>query len=111
MQTEKTIKSLRFNYYTAFLATLAIIAAFEGGFLHKGALAAILSADDIYLLEVASVMITIALIPIALKSFTRSMKRAAGMGKAKLLKTFGKMSIVRISLLCADRSPYRRSAP
>ncbi len=101
MQTEKTIRSLRFNYYTAFLATLAIIVAFEGGFLHKGALAAILSADDIYLLEVTSVMITIALIPIALKSFTRSMKRAAGMGKAKLLKTFGKMSIVRISLLFA----------
>ena len=101
MQIERTIKSLRFNYYVAFIATIAIIVAFEGGFLHKGVLANILSPDDIYLLEVSSVMITIALIPIALKSFTRSMKKVAGECKAKVLKTFGKMSILRISLLFA----------
>ena len=101
MQTEKTIKALRFNYSVAFIATIAIIVAFEGGFLHKGALANILSPDNIYLLEVSSVMITIALIPAALKTFTRSMKKVAGKGKAQVLRTFSKMSLVRISLLFA----------
>lgn len=99
MNTEKTINALRFNYIVAFIATLAIIVAFEGGFLQKKALTALLSPDDIYMLEVTTVMVTMALIPLALKIFSRSMKKAAGAGKIKLLKTFINMSLVRISLL------------
>lgn len=99
MNTEKTIKALKFNHIVAFLATLAIIVAFEGGFLQKGALATLLSPDNIYMLEVTTVMITIALIPLALKSFTRAMKRATGEGKMKLFRTFSNMSLVRTSLL------------
>lgn len=99
MNTEKTISALRFNYIVAFIATLAIIVAFEGGFLQKEALTELLSPDDIYILEVTTVMVTMALIPLALKSFSRAMKKAAEAGKMKLLKTFSNMSLVRISLL------------
>ena len=101
MNTEKTINTLRFNYIVAFIASLAIIVAFEGGFLQKEALTALLSPDDIYLLEVTTVMVTMALIPLALKSFSRAMKKAAGSGKMRLLRTFSNMSLVRISLLFA----------
>lgn len=101
MNTEKTINTLRFNYIVAFIASLAIIVAFEGGFLQKEALTALLSPDDIYLLEVTTVMVTMALIPLALKSFSRAMKKAAGAGKMRLLSTFSNMSLVRISLLFA----------
>lgn len=99
MNTEKTINALRFNYIVAFIATLAIIVAFEGGFLQKKVLTALLLPDDIYMLEVTTVMVTMALIPLALKIFSRAMKKAAGAGKIKLLKTFSNMSLVRISLL------------
>lgn len=99
MHTEKTIKYLRINHAVAFIATLAIIVSFESGFLQKGVLTAFLSANDLYMLEITAVMTTIALIPLALKSFSRAMNKAASGNKMKLLKTFSNMNLVRISLL------------
>lgn len=99
MNKERIIKSLRLNYFVAFISTLVIIIAFESRMLYKGALRSIISEENAYNLEIAAVMLTIGLIPLALKSFSRSMEKAKAKGNAEVLKKFGKMSLLRIALL------------
>ena len=99
MQKERILKSLRFNYIVAFIAALIIVVAFEGEYLYKGALAMVLEAKSIYMLQVTGVMVTIGLIPLALKGFTRSLEKVRGKSEPEILKTFNRMSLIRISLL------------
>lgn len=99
MNTDRIIKSLRLNYYVAFISTLLIIVAFESKHLYKGALRQCLSEDTIYTLEIAAVMLTIGLIPLALKLFSRNLEKAKAKGNAEVMKKFGKMGLLRIALL------------
>lgn len=99
MNTDRIIKSLRLNYYVAFISTLLIIVAFESKHLYKGILRQCLSEDTIYTLEIAAVMLTIGLIPLALKLFSRNLEKAKAKGNAEVMKKFGKMGLLRIALL------------
>ena len=99
MNKENVLKSLRFNFITSIFSAIIAIAAFETGYLTKGVLALNLSEQDIYYVEVSAIMITIALIPLALKGFSRAMKKAAGLDNITILKIYSKKSIQRMFLL------------
>ncbi|MBO7302043.1 MAG: hypothetical protein J6U58_04970 [Bacteroidaceae bacterium] len=99
MNKENILKSLRINYTVAFVATLIIIAAFECGFIEKGALANIISSTMFYALQVVVIMLTVILIPIAIKGFTNSMTKVKDMDSDNALKLYCKKSLQRIFLL------------
>lgn len=101
MNKENILKSLRINYVVAFIATLIIIIAFESGFVAKGALTGIISSTAYYILQVATVMLTVILIPTAIKSFTKAAERACDMNGNDALKLYAKKSMQRIALLFA----------
>ena len=99
MQKERILKSLRINYFISLAATLFIIAAFESGYLYKGTLANVLTPDAVYAVEVVTVMLTIMFIPLAIKGYTRSLKKAHGMSEREFLKLYTKKSLQRIFIL------------
>ena len=88
MNRENVLKSLKINFATAIFAALMAIAAFETGYITKGALAMLLTESDIYYIEVAGIMLTIAIIPAALKLFSRAMSKAVknDMEKGQFMK-------------------------
>ena len=99
MNRENVLKSLKFNFATSIFATIIAIAAFETGYLTKGALAMNLTADDMYYIEVSTIMLTIAIIPFALKGFSRAMKKGSSLENSAFLKLYGKWSLIRIFML------------
>ena len=99
MNKENVLKSLRFNFATSIFATIIAIAAFETGYLTKGALAMNLTADDMYYIEVSTIMLTIAIIPFALKGFSRAMKKGSALENNAFLKLYGRWSLIRIFML------------
>ena len=99
MNKKNVLKSLRFNFITSIFSAIIAMAAFETGFLTKGILALNLSEQDIYYVEVSAIMVTIALVPLALKGFSRAMNKAAGLDNNAILKLYGKKSIQRMFLL------------
>ena len=99
MNRENVIKSLRFNFATSVFAAIIAIAAFETGYLTKGALAMSLGVEDIYYIEVSAIMLTMAIIPLAIKGFSRAMKKGANMNNYALLKLYSKKSLQRMFLL------------
>ena len=101
MTRENVLKSLKINFATAIFAALMAIAAFETGYITKGALAMLLTESDIYYIEVAGIMLTIAIIPAALKLFSRAMSKAVKneVEKGLFIKLFYKRSLTRIMLL------------
>lgn len=99
MNRENVLKSLKFNFATSIFATIIAIAAFETGYLTKGALAMNLTADDMYYIEVSTIMLTIAIIPFALKGFSRAMKKGNSLENSAFLKLYGKWSLIRIFML------------
>ena len=99
MNKENVLKSLRFNFITSIFSAIIAIAAFETGYLTKGVLALNLSEQDIYYVEVSTIMITIAIVPFALKRFSRAMKKVAGLDNIAVLKVYGKKSIQRMFML------------
>ena len=99
MNRENVLKSLKFNFATSIFATIIAIAAFETGYLTKGALAMNLTADDMYYIKVSTIMLTIAIIPFALKGFSRAMKKGNSLENSAFLKLYGKWSLIRIFML------------
>ena len=99
MNRDNVLKSLKFNFATSVFALIIAIAAFETGFLTKGALAMNLAEEDMYYIEVSAIMLTIAIIPFALKGFSRAMKRGASLDNISLLKLYSKKSLQRMFLL------------
>ena len=99
MNRENVLKSLRFNFATSVFAAIIAIAAFETGYLTKGALAMSLGVEDIYYIEVSAIMLTMAIIPLAIKGFSRAMKKGANMDNNTLLKLYSKKSLQRMFLL------------
>ena len=99
MNRENVLKSLKFNFATSVFALIIAIAAFETGFLTKGALAMNLTEEDMYYIEVSAIMLTIAIIPFALKGFSRAMKKGASLDNISFLKLYSKKSLQRMFLL------------
>ena len=99
MNRDNVLKSLRFNFATSIFAAIIAIAAFETGYLTKGALAMNLTANDMYYIEVSAIMLTIAIIPFSLKGFSRAMKKGTGLETNAFLKLYGKWSLTRMFLL------------
>ena len=99
MEKNAIIKSLRINYMVSFVAALAVMLAFESGFIEKGALVKVLSSTAIYVIEVVTVLLTIAFILLAVKGFTSSLEKAKGLSEADFIKMFCKKSLQRIFLL------------
>lgn len=90
---------MRINYIVAFIAALAVLLAFELGFVEKGALAKAISSTAMYVLQVVVIMLTVILIPLAMKSFTKSLEKAKKMSEDAFLVVFSKKSLQRIFLL------------
>ena len=99
MNRENVIKSLRFNFITSIFAAIIAVAAFETGYLTKGVLAMNLTAEDIYYIEVCTIMLTIAIIPFALKGFSRAMKKGKDLNNTALLNLYNKRCLLRMFLL------------
>ena len=99
MNKDKILKSLRINYTVAFIATLFVIIAFETGLIPKSLLANIISSTTFYALQVATIILTIILIPLAIKGFTNSIAKAGTMDNDAALNLYCKKSIQRIFLL------------
>ena len=99
MNRENVIKSLRFNFITSIFAAIIAVAAFETDYLTKGVLAMNLTAEDIYYIEVCTIMLTIAIIPFALKGFSRAMKKGKDLNNTALLNLYNKRCLLRMFLL------------
>ena len=93
------IKSLRINYIAAIVSALAVLLAFECGWLEKGALTNVLSSNEMYVVQVVIIMLTIMFIPLAIKGFTRSLEKAKNLSEDAFLVVFCKKSLQRIFLL------------
>lgn len=99
MEKRAIIKSLRINYVVSFVAALVVLLAFELGFIEKGLLAKTVSSTTLYVMQVATVLLTVSLIPLAIKGFASSLEKAKGQPEADILKLFCKRSLQRIFLL------------
>lgn len=100
MQKDRVLKWLRINYAVSVASALLVVLAFESGYLYKGALLNVMSESTVYVVQVMSVMLTVLLIPLAIKSFTRGLAKAKNMGgKAASLSFFNKKALQRIFIL------------
>lgn len=101
MDSKEILKSLRVNHIFSLFAAAIIIVAFEAGLLAKGALAAVLPSGGVYAVQVASVMLTVLLVPLAIKGFSGSLNKALGRSEDDFLRLFAKKAFQRIVLLFA----------
>jgi hypothetical protein len=99
MNSNEILRSLRINHIFSILAAVIVIVTFETGVIAKDALGSFLSQTWTYILQVSAVMLTVLLIPLAVKGFTTSLDKAAGMGDEEFLKLFIRKSMQRIFLL------------
>lgn len=99
MNRENVLKSLKINFATSIFAALIAIAAFETGYLTKGVLALNLTANDVYYIEVAAIMLTMVIVPLAIKMFSRAMNKTAGLDSNAFIKLYYKKSLQRMFLL------------
>ena len=99
MEKNTIIKSLRINHIVALVVALALLSAFEFGLFEKGALVGVVSSTAMYVMQVAVVMLTVILIPLAIKGFTAALEKAKGMSEDAFLVVFCKKSMQRTLLL------------
>ena len=99
MNRDNVLKGLKFNFATSIFAAIIAIAAFETGYLTKGALTPFVDEEALYYIEVCAIMLTIAIIPFALKSFSRAMSKGVELDKTEYLKLYNKKSMQRMFLL------------
>jgi hypothetical protein len=99
MEKKAIIRSLRINYFVSMAAALVVLLAFECGVVEKGALAAVVPSTAMYAVQVATIFLTVLLIPLAIKGFTSSLDKAKGVDEAAFIKLFCKKSLQRIFIL------------
>ena len=99
MNEKEILKSLRINHVFSLFAVALVVVAFETGLLGEGTLASVIPADGMYILEVATVMSTIALVPFALIGFSKGLTKSMGLSDEDFLKLFAKKSMQRIFVL------------
>ena len=99
MNRENVLKGLKFNFITSIFAAAIAIAAFETGYLTKGALTPFVGEEGLYYIEVTAVMLTMAIIPLALKLFSRAMSKSTELNDTAYLKLYNRKSLQRMFLL------------
>ena len=99
MSKKEILKSLRINHAFSLFAVALVIVAFETGLLVKGALAALMPVNGMYVLEVVVIMSTVLLVPYAIKGFSGALNKAIGCSEEDFLKLFARKSLQRIFIL------------
>lgn len=99
MSKKEILKSLRINHAFSLFAVALVIVAFETGLLVKGALAALMPVNGMYVLEVVVIMSTVLLVPYAIKGFSGALNKALGCSEEDFLKIFARKSLQRIFIL------------
>lgn len=99
MSKKDILKSLRINHAFSLFAVALVIVAFETGLLVKGALAALMPVNGMYVLEVVVIMSTVLLVPYAIKGFSGALNKALGCSEEDFLKLFARKSLQRIFIL------------
>lgn len=99
MSKKEILKSLRINHAFSLFAVALVIVAFETGLLVKGALAALMPVNGMYVLEVVVIMSTVLLVPYAIKGFSGALNKALGCSEEDFLKLFARKSLQRIFIL------------
>lgn len=99
MNRDNVLKGLKFNFATSIFAALIAVAAFETGYLTKGALTPFIDEESLYYIEVSAIMLTMAIIPFALKGFSRAMAKGTSLDNMAYLKLYNKKSLQRMFLL------------
>ena len=79
------------------VVTVALMAAFEGGFLDEGALAGYARVE--FVLETVAILFTLAGIPFSLKLFSRRLAGLRTMPLLDSLKQYHRLSLLRLSVL------------
>ena len=99
MTREETIRKTRILFWvqTACMACMATL--FESGMLAKGSITPAPTAR--YIIDVAGVMLTITLIPLALKGFSTLIKREIERKNPHFIEFFHAKSTARLSILFA----------
>lgn len=97
MQQREAIKKLRATFWVQIATTAAIATLFETGLIAKGLIT--LTPTTRYIAEVAGIMLTIALIPLAIKGFSTQMQKAAKEKTPLFIDFFYKKSSARINIL------------
>lgn len=99
MNRDNVLKGLKFNFATSIFAALIAVAAFETGYLTKGALTPFIDEESLYYIEVSAIMLTMAIIPFALKGFSRAMAKGTSLDNMAYLKLYNKKSLQRMFML------------
>ncbi len=99
MNRDNVLKGLKFNFATSIFAALIAVAAFETGYLTKGALTPFIDEESLYYIEVSAIMLTMAIIPFALKWFSRAMAKGTSLDNMAYLKLYNKKSLQRMFML------------
>lgn len=99
MDKKEILKSLRINHLFSLFAAILVIVMFETGMLAKGALASVVPSGGIYVIEVVAVMLTVLLVPLAIKGFTNNLTKNLGRSEEEFLKLFARKGFQRIALL------------
>ena len=99
MNRYNVLKGLKFNFATSIFAALIAVAAFETGYLTKGALTPFIDEESLYYIEVSAIMLTMAIIPFALKGFSRAMAKGTSLDNMAYLKLYNKKSLQRMFML------------
>lgn len=99
MSKKEILKSLRINHAFSLFAVALVIVAFETGLLVKGALAALMPVNGMYVFEVVVIMSTVLLVPYAIKGFSGALNKALGCSEEDFLKLFARKSLQRIFIL------------
>lgn len=99
MEKKEILKSLRINHLFSLFAAILVIVMFETGMLAKGALASVVQSGGIYVIEVVAVMLTVLLVPLAIKGFTNTLTKNLGRSEEEFLRLFARKGFQRIALL------------
>lgn len=99
MNRDNVLKGLKFNFATSIFAALIAVAAFETGYLTKGALTPFIDEESLYYIEVSAIMLTMAIIPFSLKGFSRAMAKGTSLDNMAYLKLYNKKSLQRMFML------------
>ena len=99
MNRDNVLKGLKFNFATSIFAALIAVATFETGYLTTGALTPFIDEESLYYIEVSAIMLTMAIIPLALKGFSRAMAKGTSLDNMAYLKLYNKKSLQRMFLL------------
>ena len=97
MTTAQALKKTRINFWVHIAILAAIAAVFETGLIAKNTLA--MSEQTRYIVDVAGIMLTSGLIPLAIKGFSSQMRKAAKEKREELQQLFVAKSNARVALL------------